>query len=74
MDVSTTVEWDWQLWCGCEKAMVNEVPVLLAVTHKGESGNMGCLGSALEHICKGQVASMRWGRSSVGLCVFGCCK
>lgn len=49
--------------------MVKEVPVLRAVTQKGEMGNMWLLGPALGHVCKGQVASMRWDRSSVRLCV-----
>lgn len=31
------------------------------------------MSSALGHVWKGQVASMRWDRSSVGLCVFECC-
>lgn len=54
--------------------MVNEVPVFRAVIQKGEMGSVWLLGSALGHVCKGQVASLGWDRSSVGLCVFGCCK
>lgn len=50
--------------------MVNEATVLRAVTQKAEMGNMRLLGPALGHVCKGQVASMRWDRSSVGLCVW----
>lgn len=50
--------------------MVNEVPVLRAVTQKGEMGNMWLLCSALGDGCKGQVASMRWDRSSAGLFVW----
>lgn len=44
MDVRAAVQWDGQLWCSCEKAMANEVPVLRAVTQKGETGNMWLLG------------------------------
>lgn len=51
----------WSMRCLCSEQ-----------SPRNEKQETWLLGSALGHVCKGQIASVRWNRS-VGLCVFGCC-